>query len=95
MSKKALRAAAIVVSLCFILGVVPVLNGAENKPVKVNILSILKKPVLFLYSLLNIYPPVIEETPEDIAKAIVGSTSSQCIIKTTGDDTSTPPAKKD
>jgi len=96
MSRKALRAAAVVVSLCFVLGAVPMLGGADKGAVKFNILSILKKPVLLLSSLLGIYPPVliVEDAPEEIAVQISGSTSTSAVPKTTGDDTSNPPPNK-
>ena len=95
MSRKALRTAAAVI-LCFVLGAVPMLGGAEKGAVKVSILSILKKPVLFLSSLLGIYPPVmiVEDAPEEIALPVSGSTNTSGFIKTTGDDNVNPPPNK-
>ncbi len=96
MSRKALRTAAAAVTLCFVLGAVPMLGGAEKGAVKVGILSILKKPVLLLSSLLGIYPPVliVEDAPEETAVQVSGSTNSSGFIKTTGDDTVNPPPNK-
>ena len=93
MSKKALKVAAVLAILCFVLSVAPVLNSAEKKPVKV--MSFLQKPVLLLCSILGIYPPVIIGADSgDTSKQIISLTSSKGIIKTTGDDSLTPPPNK-
>lgn len=96
MSKKTLRIAAVLVSLCFILTVAPVLNSAEKKSVSTTtrILSLMKKPLFLLGSLLNLfpYPPVLYDSGSNYV-ALVGPTSSNTkgIIKTTGDGISVPP----
>lgn len=97
MSKKSLKVAAILVMVCFVLVMTPVLNSAEKRPVKLNILSILRQPLMLIASMLHILPPVIDEgqvienpkaiTPEAIA--------ARTAIKPTADGVIIPPASKD
>jgi hypothetical protein len=98
MSKKTLKAAAILVSVCFVLTLAPMLNGAEKRPVKVSILSLLRQPLVLLSSMLRILPPPIIDDGilNDSTRAIIpGNATMKGIVKTTGDDTSTPPIKHD
>ncbi len=96
MSKKTLRIAAVLVSLCFILTIAPVLNSAEKKSVSTTtrILSLMKKPLFLLGSLLNLfpYPPVLYDSRSDYV-ALVGPSNSNTkgIVKTTEDGVSIPP----
>ena len=100
MSKKTLRIAAILVSLCFILTIAPVLNSAEKKSVSTasRILSLMKKPLFLLGSLLNLfpYPPVLYDNSSDRSALVVPSRSNKNgLIKTTGDSNINPPGNKD
>ncbi len=101
MSKKALRVTAIAVGLCFVLAIAPMLNSAEKKPVSssVKILSLLKKPLFFVGSLLNLfpYPPVIDNGTIDEGRYVsyTVSTTSKVTPKTTEDNMQNPPTKKD
>jgi hypothetical protein len=98
MSKKTLKAAAILVSVCFILTLTPVLNGAEKRPVKVSILSFLRQPLVLLASMLRILPPPPIDNGalnNGTREMIPGNSSSKGIIKTTGDEHVNPPIKKD
>jgi hypothetical protein len=98
MSKKTLKAAAILVSVCFILTLAPVLNGAERKPVKVSILSLLRQPLVLLSYMLRILPPpliddgILNNSTKEI---IPSSVNTKGIVKTTGDENVTPPIKHD
>ncbi len=102
MSKKVMRVTAIAVGLCLVLAIAPMLNSAEKKPVSssVKILSLLKKPLFFVGSLLNLfpYPPVIDNGTIDEGRYVsyTVSATSKVTPKTTDDATSTkPPEKKD
>lgn len=98
MSKKTLRVAAVLVSLCFILAIAPVLNSAEKRPVKTStsILSLLKKPFFLLGSLLNLYPypPVLYDNGSIRGASVIpgtGNATTGFIKKTTDDQPSMPP----
>jgi hypothetical protein len=98
MSKKAMRFAAILVSLCFLLALAPVVNSAEKTPVKTtsSFLSLLKKPLFLLSSLFHFYPPVVDESVVDNTSQEIGQSNiSNSIVKTTEDGTVTPPIKRD
>ena len=98
MSKKTLKAAAILLSVCFILTLAPVLNGAEKRSVKFNILSLLRQPLILLSSMLRILPPPIIDDGilnNSTKEIIPGSSNTKGIVKTTGDENVTPPIKHD
>ncbi len=100
MSKRALRVTAIAVGLCLVLAIAPMLNSAEKKPVSssVKILSLLRKPLLVLGSLLNLfpYPPVMDNgTIDDGRYVSTVTTTSKGVPKTTDDIAQNPPTKKD
>ena len=97
MSKKSLKVAAILVMVCFVLVMTPVLNSAEKRPVKVNILSILRQPLMLIASMLHILPPFIDEgqvieNPKEITPEAIAARTA---IKPTGDVIETPIIKKD
>jgi len=97
MSKKSLKVAAIVVMVCFVLVMTPMLNSAEKKPVKVNILSILRQPLMLIASMLHILAPVIDEgqvieNPKAITPEAIAARNA---IKPTIDGVVTPPAGRD
>lgn len=101
MSKKVLRVTAIAVGLCLVLAIAPMLNSAEKKPVSssIKILSLLKRPLYFVGSLLNLfpYPPVIDSGIIDEGKyaSYTGATTSKVTPKTTEDIMPNTPTKKD
>jgi len=98
MSKKTLKAAAILVSVCFILTLAPLLNAAEKRPVRVSILSLLRQPLVLLSSMLRILPPPIIDDGilnGSTKEIIPANANSKGIVKTTGDDNVTPPIKHD
>ena len=97
MSKKSLKVAAILVMVCFVLVMTPVLNSAEKRPVKVNILSILRQPLMLIASMLHILPPVIDEGQviENQTEISPEALAARKVIKPTADGIIVPPAGKD